>query len=90
MDSSLDLAWVHTNSYDCFSGDTQFILNFQALEGYPLFNTGTSIWEALAMLGGLISCILGGDINNMLQMEDARVPISPPREDRPLPGTPLQ
>ena len=90
MDSSLDLAWVHTNSYECFSGDTQFILNFQALVGYPLLNTGTSIWEALTMLGGLISCILGRDINNMLQMEDARVPISPPREDRPLPGTPLQ
>jgi hypothetical protein len=89
--ASMDLAWVHSNSGDCYSGTTQFILCFQTLEGYPLSDAGITMSETLVMMGGLLSSMLGRDINNMLRLEDARIPITPPRVDKPpAPGTPLQ
>ena len=88
--TSLDLAWVHSNSGDCYSGITQFILSFRTHDGYPLSYAGITMFETLNMLGGLLSAMMGRDINSRWSWEDARIPITPPREDTPPePNTPL-
>ena len=79
--SRMDLAWID-------QGTTIEVLSFEHPENYMGNTVQCALIRSLIMLSTTLSCMLGQDVSNLMDRGDARIPCTPPREDK-TPGTPI-